>query len=143
MEDRQSRRIFSWNYVGSLLLVVVWGGAGLFLYLYNRLDVLAWIVVESVISTTVVGVAATVVCRVIVNSHRRTQEVVLSGNVVPMRRRPREDDTQVLPVVVGRAAPVAGGGPKQPRRPSLAYTAGDRTIDVWLRDTYQDEGSTG
>jgi hypothetical protein len=57
-----------------------------------------------------------------------------ADNVFPIR----PEVTQVLPVVTARA-PVPRGAVRRSDPPRLAYSAGDHTIDCYVRDVLADE----
>lgn len=128
--------------------------AGWFLHKHDRFDVLAATIVAGAIMAIGFTAATAVICRHIATSHeitRRHQEKVRQAeedadNVFPIHRDPIGEVTMALPVVVvGRAAPVIGAGAPLPKRPRtrLSYTAGDNTVDCFVRDVLNEEGNTG
>ncbi len=120
-------------------LAVVWGiGLPVFVNIHGRFDRIT----DTVLEGLFIGTAATVICLFIATRHRRTQRVVLGDeNVVPIR--PREDDTVILPRVVGRHAPIGGATRPASSRPRLTYTAGDHTLGLLVEDYMREDGRTG
>lgn len=147
MNERQSRRDIKWSRVALAGVVAGDVAGGWFLHGHNHLDIRAAVVVLCMFVGTLVIGAALAICHVITRGHEpvSVRPPKSADNVFPIRPDVLGEETVVLPlVVVGRAKPVGAGGPRAlPRGRRLSYTAGDDTIDCFVREVLEQEGDAG